>query len=132
MYEKRGTYKSTYRGRQLLRFDGLELDSHITPMDVDAMIEYHDQKRVLIEVKLQNTPVPQGERLALERFVNDFGNLGKTSIAIIADHKVFDTKEDVLVRDCIVREIYHSDERYWREPNRMLRVSDLLNLFLYD
>lgn len=131
MQQKRGTYKSTYRGRQLLRFDGLEYDSNITPMDIDGLIEYHDNKRVLIEIKLKNTPVPKGERIALERLVNDFARLGKKSIAIIADHDVFDTKQDVFVRDCLVREIYHSDEKYWREPNRMIRVSDLLDLFLY-
>lgn len=118
------------RAKQLLCFDGLDFDSNISPMDLDGLIEYHDKKRVLIEAKLQNTPVPFGERLALERMVDDFGKAGKEALAIIADHKVFDPKEDVHVRECIVRELYYSKERLWRKPKRMINVQDAMDSFL--
>lgn len=129
MYQH-GAYKNANRGRQLLLFTDLNYDANVAPMDLDGLIEYHNKKRVLIEVKLQNTPVPYGERIALERMVNDFSIAGKETIAIIADHKVFDTKEDVLVKDCIVRELYHSRERQWRPPKKMMTVQMLLDSFL--
>ena len=129
MYQH-GAYKNANRGRQLLLFTDLNYDSNVAPMDLDGLIEYHNRKRVLIEVKLQNTPVPYGERTALERMVNDFSIAGKEAIAIIADHKVFDTKADVLVKDCLVRELYHSRERQWRPPKKMMTVQMLLDSFL--
>lgn len=125
-----GVYKNPNRGRQLLLFDDLNYDANVAPMDMDGLIEYHNRKRVLIEVKLQNTPVPYGERTALQRMVDDFRIAGKEAIAIIADHKVFDTRQDVHVKDCVVREIYHSRERKWRPPKKMMTVQMLLDSFL--
>lgn len=129
MYQH-GAYKNANRGRQLLLFTDLNYDSNVAPMDLDGLIEYHNKKRVLIEVKLQNTPVPYGERTALERMVNDFSIAGKEAIAIIADHNVFNTREDVLVKDCLVRELYYSRERQWRPPKKMMTVQMLLDSFL--
>ena len=128
-YTNRGSYEHANRARQLLRFDGLKYNN-ITPMDLDGLIEWHDRKRVLLEIKLNKTPVPYGERLALERMVKDFQRCGKESLAIIADHKVFDIKQDVKVEDCLVRELYHSREQEWRPPKRMMTVRMLLDSFL--
>lgn len=125
-----GAFKNPNRKRQLLLFDGLDYDSHVAPMDLDGLIEYHNQKRILLEVKLKNTPVPYGERTALERMVCDFAKAGKEAIAVIADHSVFDTKEDVYVKDCLVRELYHSKEKVWRPPKRLMSVQNLMDSFL--
>jgi len=129
-YEKRGSYNHKAMGKQLLCFDGIDYGGNITPMDIDGLIEWHDQKRVLLEIKLQGVKVLTGERVALERMVKDFARVGKESIAIIADHKVFQTYKDVYVRDCIVREIYHSREQVWRPTKRMMTVGTLLDSFL--
>lgn len=123
-------YKNPNRGRQLLLFDSLNYDNNVSPMDLDGLIEYHNKKRVLLEVKLGQTPVPYGERTALERMVVDFSIAGKEAMAIIAEHNVFDTKEDVLVKDCVVRELYYSKERRWRPPKQMMTVQMLLDSFL--
>lgn len=124
------SFNNPSRARQLLLFDGLEFDNHVSPMDLDGLIEYHDKKRVLLEVKLNNTPVPYGERTALARMVDDFSLAGKDAIAIIADHKVFDTKQDVHVRDCVVRELYHNRREGWRPPKKMVTVQQALDAFL--
>ena len=129
-YEKRGSYNHRRMGKQLLCFDGISYGGNVTPMDIDGFIEWHDQKRVLLEIKLNGVKVLGGERLALERMVNDFSSIGKESLAIIADHKVFDTNQDVIVRDCIVREIYHSREKVWRPTKRLMDVGTLLDSFL--
>lgn len=125
-----GAYKNPKRGKQLLLFDGLNYDAKVAPMDLDGLIEYHDKKRVLIEVKLKNTPVPDGERIALERMINDFAVAGKIAMAIIADHSIFNAEKDVLVGDCIVREIYHSNEKRWRPPKVLMTVKMLMDAFI--
>ena len=129
MYKK-CVFTNPDRGKQLLLFDGLNYDSNVAPMDLDGLIEYHNKKRVLLELKLKNTPVPYGERIALERMVNDFGDVGKESIAVVADHTVFNESEDVIVGDAIVREIYWSKDRKWRPPKRMMTVKMLVDKFL--
>ena len=128
-YEKRGSYNHANMGRQLLRFDGLRYNN-ITPMDIDGLIEWKDRKRVFLEVKLQNTKILDSERIAYERLVNDFTKLGKESMAVIAYHKVFDTSKDIYVGDCLVHEIYHGSEGYWRPPKKMMTVQTLLDYFL--
>ena len=128
-YEKRGTYNHKKMGKQLLCFDGIGY-GNVTPMDIDGFIEWHDKKRVMLEIKLRGVNVLWGERLALERMVNDFAKVGKEAMAVIADHKVFNTNEDVMVRDCIVREIYHSREKIWRPTKMIMTVGDLLDSFL--
>lgn len=128
-YEKRGSYNHVNMGKQLLRFDNIAY-GNVTPMDIDGLIEWHDKKRVLLEIKRKGVYVLGGERLALERMVNDFQTAGKESLAIIADHTVFNTNEDVKVEDCIVREIYHSKEKKWRAPKRMMTVRTILDSFL--
>ena len=119
------------RARQLLAFDGLE-HGNVAPMDLDGFIDWHDRKRILIEIKTKGTAVPFGERLSLQRMVDDFGMLGKESIAIVADHTVFDTNEDVMVAECVVREIYTSREHRWRPTKKMMTVRSLINSFLFD
>ena len=128
-YEKRGSYNHNRLGKQLLRFDGLEYGT-ITPMDVDCAIEYRDAKIVLIEVKMKNVQVPIGERLALQRFVDDFTRAGKQAIAIVADHTVFDPNDDIQIVDCLVRELYLGTERRWRPPKKMMTVKTLTDSFL--
>ena len=86
-YEKRGSYNHSNMARQLLRFDGLGW-GNVTPMDVDGLIEWKDKKRVLIEIKMKGVKVLNGERLALERMVNDFSRVGKESV-FKADGKEF-------------------------------------------
>lgn len=129
-YEQRGVFYDRKRAKQLLRFDGLEYVGDVTPMDLDGLIEWHDKKRVLIEIKTKGAPVPKGERKALERMVNDFGRVGKESVAIIADHTVFNREEDVIIADCLIREIYSSREHYWRPPKRLMTIRNLLDVFL--
>lgn len=129
-YEYRGTYNHAGIGRQLLRFDGLEFDNSITPMDVDAYIEYHDNKRVLIEVKTKGVKVPYGQRTALERMVDDFNKAHKNAVAIVADHTVFDKTQDIYLADCVVREVYTGREKRWRPPKHMMTVEQLLRSFL--
>ncbi len=90
----------------------------ITPTDIDGLIEYRDKAYILLEVKYRDVELPHGQRLAIERIVKDTAKAGKKSIAIVAEHDVGDTNQQVDVADCIVREIYLFSEKQWRETNR--------------
>lgn len=129
-YEYRGKYNHNDLGRQLLRFDGLEFDNNITPMDVDAYIEYHDNKRVLIEVKMKGVKMLWGQRIALERMCNDFTRAHKDAIVLVAEHTEFDKSHDIQLADCVIRELYYGKERRWRPPKKMMTVEQFLRLFL--
>ena len=131
-YEQRGRYNDIQRARQLLRFDGLEYPGNATPMDLDGFIDWHDQKRVLIEIKTKGVKLLYGERLSLQRMVEDFGKAGKDTLAIVADHTVFNKQEDVDVAECVVRELYTSREHLWRPPKRMITVRSIIDAFLFD
>lgn len=60
------------RMKQLIDFKGLGLDGGIYPTDIDGLIEYHDKEYIIIEVKHGNAKVPVGQRVAMQRMVDDF------------------------------------------------------------
>ena len=100
-------------------------------MDIDGVIEWEDRKIILIEVKKKGVTVPYGERVTLQRMVTDFYHAGKEAVAVVADHTVFDPAKDVIVADCIIRELYTSYERVWRPPKKLMTVEYFVRLFLY-
>lgn len=116
------------RARQLICFDGMQYGT-IMPTDIDGAIEYHDKAAVFFELKYRDTPVPVGQKLALERFVKDIIASGRDAIAIVAEHSVTDPNDDVIVKDCNVREIYHG--RDWRPPHHKYTVGELVDAYLF-
>jgi len=117
------------RMRQLVDFGGL-VYGKIMPTDIDGMIEYRNKAYVIIELKYGNTDTPDGQRMCLERMVEDTTFGGKRAVAIIAEHYVADTSESIFADKCIVRELYLSDENKWRPPIRTMTVRELIDLFL--
>ena len=131
-YEQRGRYNDIQRARQLLRFDDLQFPGNATPMDLDGFIDWHDKKRIIIEIKTKGVKLLWGERLSIQRMVDDFGKAGKDALAIVADHTVFNKQEDVIVSECVVREIYTSREHVWRPPKKMITVRAIIDSFLFN
>lgn len=74
------------RAKQLIDFKGLEIDGYIYPTDIDGLIEYKDSEYILFEVKHGNAEVPFGQRLALQRMVDDFTKIGKQAVVFICEH----------------------------------------------
>lgn len=58
--------------RQLIDFKGLELEGGIYPTDIDGLIELRNREYIILEVKHRGAAVPYGQRLAIERMVDDF------------------------------------------------------------
>lgn len=121
--------KNPCYAKQLIDFQGLNVDDNVYPTDIDALIEYHDSEYILLEVKYKNTRVPYSQRVAMQRMIDDFSKIGKKAIAIIGEHSVTDSSQPIIAADCNVREIYYGDEGIWRAPNRPLVVRQAVDEF---
>lgn len=98
--------------------------------DIDGITEYRDKIWVWCEVKWRGKPIPIGQKLAMERFVNVCKKAGKHCVAIIADHVVDDTRIDIPIKDCIVREVYTSERMEWRKPKKNLTVLEAQGIYI--
>lgn len=117
------------RMKQLIDFQGLNYDQGIYPTDIDGLIEYKDSEYIIFEVKHQNAIVPKGQKLALQRMVDDFTKVGKHAIAIICEHYIDDTNQPVIAAKCNVRELYYGDEHKWRRPRKKIKVRQAVDEF---
>ena len=118
-----------YRMRQLIDFKGLSIDGYIYPTDIDGLIEYKDSEYIIFEIKHGDAPVPFGQKLALQRMVDDFTKCGKQAVALVCEHTVRDVNKPVVAAWCRVREIYYGGEKEWRQPDREISVRDAVNSF---
>lgn len=100
---QRGEIVSRNRARQIRDFSGL-LFGKITPTDIDGLIEYHGKAYIIIELKLGNAGLPDGQRLALERLADDLTRASKPTLFIVAMHNVINPDDDIDVARAIVAE----------------------------
>lgn len=121
--------RNPYYAKQLIDFQGLDLDGGLYPTDIDAIIEYHDMEYILVEVKYRNKRVPYSQKLAIQRMIEDFTKAGKRAIALIAEHYESDPRKPVVAANCRVRELYYGEECQWRAPTRELTVRQAVDDF---
>lgn len=95
------------RAKQLIDFAGMQ-DGKKRPTDIDGLIEYGDVGYVLFEMKHRNAPMPDGQRLALERMANDFSFAGKQTLVVVCEHQVDDPNQPVILADTVCREFYYN------------------------
>lgn len=117
------------RAKQLIDFAGLAIDGYIYPTDIDGLIEYKDSEYILFEIKHGSAEVPYGQKLALQRMVDDFTKIGKQAVVFICEHTVHDTDKTVVAAWCKVREIYYGKEKEWRQPIADITVREAVNMF---
>ena len=114
------------RMKQIICFDGLDFGS-ITPMDIDGVVEYHDKAVVFLEYKLKGCKMPTGQRICIERLVNDVCKAGKVGCALLAEHEVYNADDDVVAGDAIVKSVYWSGN--WHDSDGST-VSEYLERFI--
>jgi hypothetical protein len=124
-----GVYEHEKRAKQLIRFDGMNIDSR-SFTDFDAVMEWKDRAWLVFEVKYDNKDVPMGQRIALERFIRDAGRSGKYAVAAVVEHYVANTNEDIYLRECIVRKLYVAGEYIWRPPKHVMNAHQLMREFI--
>ena len=122
--------QSRDRAKQLIRFDGMELGPRTWPTDFDAVIEWHGKAWLLFEAKYMDAPMPKGQRLALERFVRDAWAAGKAAVAAVVEHDVRDTRNDVYLAECMVREVFVGGEFHWRATDRPMTAKELMEAYI--
>lgn len=110
--------------RRHVLFTGLKY-GNITPTDFDLVLEFKDKAWVVGEFKHKNANgVPLGQRIALERAVDDWQNNGKTSVAIIAEH---DSDAEPIAADCKIIEFRWLGK--WMKPTKDMTVKEFIDRF---
>lgn len=117
------------RMKQLIDFQGLAVDEYIYPTDIDGLIEYKDSEYIIFEVKYGDAEVPFGQKLALQRMVDDFTKTGKQAVVLVCEHTVRNPEKPVVAAWCKVREIYYGGEKQWRKPIKEITVREAVDDF---
>ncbi len=124
----RGEIYNRNRAKQLITFKGLEFKNHMTPTDVDGLLEYDNRAYVGYEAKLNGNPLPGGQRLAFERICNDLRKCGKPVTWIIATHDKANPDEDIDAAESRVVEYYANSG--WRHPTKEFTTRGFIEKFL--
>lgn len=115
------------RAKQLIDYDSLSFGK-MHPTDIDGIIEYRDRAYLIFEYKLKGKALDKGQELCLERMTNDFRKAGKIAAAIVCDHYVEDTDQDVVAGDAIIRKVYVNG--VWCRPIKEMKVYDFVKGFI--
>ena len=111
---ERGVYRNMADGKQIVSFEGLVYGNK-SPTDIDGVFEYDNKAWIVYEVKRKGVQIRYGQKLALERMINDLSATGKYCIAVIAEHEVYDKSKPIPLLNCRVRE-YKLNNKPWRQP----------------
>lgn len=122
--EERGKIRNREFAQQIKDFSGLWFGK-ITPTDIDAFLDFGDNIFIFIETKHGTSPLPYGQKLALERLCDASVVAGKTSVALIAHHQI---PGDIDVAKLLVDEIRMNKK--WRKPNKIMNVREAIDIFL--
>lgn len=105
--EDRAVWQNRARAKQLIAFRNMKRDRHITPTDIDGLIEARQENAVVFyEFKYRDTEMPAGQRMALEELVDSLEKSGKSAVAFLCSHDVTDPNEDVDAAEAEVTKIY--------------------------
>lgn len=78
----RGVIKYPKLAARLRDFRNLRFGK-ITPTDIDGLIEFYGKAYVVMEAKPSAPKMPFGQRLALERLVDDLAKAGKETLLLV-------------------------------------------------
>lgn len=125
----RGVIQNIGRKQQINDFSELRF-GNITPTDIDGVIEYKDKAYIFIEIKYMDKELPYGQRLFLERIVDDIAKTGKQAVAIVIEHDVHDVTQSVSVASCRVREAYYHTVKKWIKIPEMFTAGEYIKMFI--
>lgn len=108
-------------------FSGVRF-GNITPMDIDAFIEYKNNCFVVVEIKHLNKALDYGAGLALTRLV-DCLSLNKSALLIHCTwHQL--TDDCINLEYCVVARYYYLGE--WRQLKTPMNCRQLIERFLFS
>jgi hypothetical protein len=123
----RGTIQNRERARQIIDFHGLKI-RNITPTDIDGFIEYQDKAMIFLEFKYLDADLPYGQRLALERLIDNIDKAGKEAVLFVCEHNTTNCDKDVIAENAIVRSFYY--KKRWYKPREKSTVKQKINSFI--
>lgn len=120
-------FNNPERARQLVSFHNLQYGKNNRPTDVDALFELRDKLYVIVETKFEGNQMPFGQKLALERLVDDLSQV-KPALLILATHT---TPADEMIDLGSTKVVSFRYERAWHEINQgYLSVRSLVDKFI--
>jgi hypothetical protein len=110
-----------YRKRfnQPIVFNGLQ-DGVISPTDIDFVFEVDNKFLLIGECKVEGKDLTIGQKLVLQRVVDNWTSSGKLAIAYYVTHN-FHPDDDVVLSECDVHSVYTSGQ--WQRKNIKFRDS---------
>lgn len=128
---RRGAIKYIDRYKQLICYEGLVRHRHITPTDIDGIIDYAGNAFFVLEGKHENKyygeGLDYGQKTALENMINAWRESGRIAMAVVFIHNK-DTEEIIIAKDAIVVE-YYFDSKWQAPENRNKTVYDAILWF---
>lgn len=103
------------RARQLISFDDMPFGA----TDIDGVTDHHGRIFVWYEVKHRGNEAPLGQKIALQNLVSLAAEARKHAIAMIVEHDIDNTQEDVVLNKCRIRELITSENMEWRPPKKL-------------
>lgn len=122
--DSRGTFRNREFAKQLKSFAGLKF-GNITPTDIDGFMDFGNNVFIFLESKHGVSPLPYGQKLALERLCDACCAAHKKSVVLVAHHN---TSEDIDMAALPVSE-YRLDGK-WRRPRRDINVRQAIEKLL--
>lgn len=123
---ERGVIKDKLRATQVNSFCGMSLRRNITPTDIDGFIDYSGKAFIILEGKYMDAELPIGQRKALSNLANALDKANCPVMVIVYIHTE-PIENDVVVKDCIVSQVYWNKKWHRLKNNR--KVLDLIKSF---
>jgi hypothetical protein len=81
-----------------------------------------------INLKHGENPLPYGQKLALERIIDDLSKNGKKAVCIVGRHNIEDPNQDINVAEQPLAQYYINQQ--WVEPEQKITVYEYIENFL--
>lgn len=124
---QRGKIINRERAKQLRDYSGLKYGK-ITPTDIDGFIDFGNKAFVFLELKLEGTKLPYGQRLALERIGDTIEEAGKECLVVVAEHNT-SLNRDIDVANCKVI-LKRQNKQWFQSVNSQISVKEIIDDFL--
>ena len=99
------------RFKQSIIFDGLQ-DGLVSPTDIDFCFEVGNKFLLIGDCKKDDAPFPTGQRLVIERIVDNWRATNKVSLGIIATHST-SAEQSIMLANTVVTKVYYNGE--WKK-----------------
>lgn len=106
---------------QSIDFSGVQ-NVNIHPTDIDAVLEFDNEVLILIELKYNDSVIPTGQRLVLERICDSWHT--KKSVVLKAVHYT-ESEKNIPLELCRVTKFYHNGS--WKVPKSNKYIPQVIN-----